>query len=84
MYREEGWMAGHYIDNHKKYECRDCEKQFIVGEKSIEDCPQGFPLCPYCGQSNVECISWTDDEMLQELSSDLGCLAIYLDTDMEN
>lgn len=84
MYREDGWMAGHYIDNHKKYECIDCGKQFIVGEKSIEDCLQGFPLCPYCGQSNVECISWTDDEMLQELSSDLGCLAIYLDTDIEN
>lgn len=79
MYREEGWMKGHYIDNHKKYECGDCERQFIVGEKLMEDCPPGFPLCPYCGQSNVECVSWTEDAQLRELSSEMGCLTISVD-----
>lgn len=77
MFRSKTWQKGHYIDNHRKYECRDCEKQFIVGEKLIEDCPPGFPCCPYCGQSNVECIVWTDDEELELLADEMGCLAIY-------
>lgn len=79
MYREDYWEKGHYIDNHKKYECLDCEKQFIIGEKLVADCPSGFPLCPYCGQSNVECVSWTEDNQLSELCSEMGCLAIYVD-----
>lgn len=81
MYREKGWAEGYYIDNHKKYECRDCEKQFIVGEKLIEDCPPGFPVCPYCGQSNIECVSWTEDDMLREIDSALGCLGIHVNID---
>lgn len=81
MYREKGWVEGYYIDNHKKYECRDCEKQFIAGEKLIEDCPPGFPVCPYCGQSNIECVSWTEDDMLREIDSALGCLAIRVNID---
>ena len=79
MYREDGWIEGHYIDNHKKYECMDCGRQFILGEKSLEDCPPCFPVCPYCGQSNIECIAWTEDDMLQELSSNLGCIAICVE-----
>lgn len=79
MYRDSGWMEGHYIDNHKKYECRDCGKQFIVGEKLIEDCPPGFLVCPYCGQCNVECVVWTEDSQLEELGDYMGCLAICVD-----
>lgn len=83
MYREDGWMKGYHIDNHRKYKCINCGKQFIVGEKSMEDCPPSYPCCPYCGQNNVELISWTDDGDLQEMSSNLGCLAIYLEEDHE-
>lgn len=79
MYREDGWVKGHYIDNHRKYECTDCGKQFIIGEKSLEDCTPAHPCCPYCGQIHVELISRTDDDDLQELSSDLGCLAICIE-----
>ena len=64
MYRNSWWAEGHYIDNHKKYECHDCGKQFIIGEKLLENCPPGFPVCPYCGQSNVECVVWTEDSQL--------------------
>lgn len=79
MYREESWVDGIHIDNHRKYECRDCGKQFIVGERLLEACPPGFPVCPYCGQSNVECIVWTEDDQLPELDSGMGCLAICVD-----
>jgi DNA-directed RNA polymerase subunit RPC12/RpoP len=83
MYRSDDWFEGYYIDNHKKYECMSCEKQFIVGEELLKDCPPRFPVCPYCGQSNVECVSWTEDDQLEELSSDLGCLAIHVQAGME-
>ena len=83
MYREDGWEKGFYIDNHKKYECRDCGKQFIVGEKLIEDCLPGFPICPYCGKNNVECTAWTEDDQLQELASNIGCIAIYINEDLK-
>lgn len=79
MYRSDDWVEGFYIDNHKKYECCNCEKEFIVGEELLNDCTPGFPVCPYCGQSSVECTSWTEDDQLEELSSDMGCLAIYVE-----
>lgn len=79
MYREEGWVEGHYIDNHVKYECMDCGKEFIVGEKLLEGCPPGFPACPYCGQAYVERIAWTEDDQLRDLGSEMGCLAICAD-----
>lgn len=80
MYRSDDWVEGFYIDNHKKYECNECGKQFLVGEELLKDCPPGFPVCPYCGQSNVECTSWTEDDQLEELSSDMGCLAISVES----
>ena len=43
MYREDEWTEGFYIDNHEKYECVDCGRQFIVGEKLRENSPPGFP-----------------------------------------
>lgn len=76
MYREAEWEKGYYVDNHKKYVCCDCERQFIIGEKQSEDCPPGFPVCPYCGQANVACVAWTEDDQLEELSSNLGCITI--------
>lgn len=79
MYRDGSWVKGHYIDNHKKYECLNCGKQFIIGEVLEKDCPPGFPVCPYCGQSNVECVTWTEDDRLQNLEAEMGCLAICID-----
>lgn len=79
MYREESWMEGHYIDNHKKYECQECGRQFIVGEELEKDCLPGFPVCPYCLQDNVECVVWTEDDQLAELQADMGCLAICVE-----
>lgn len=84
MYREDGWKEGFYIDNHEKYECIDCGRQFIVGEKLRENCPPRFPVCPYCGQSNVERMVWTEDNELQELDSCMGCLAIYVEEEVQH
>lgn len=82
MYREPNWSNGFYIDNHKKYKCHNCDKEFIVGERMLEDCQNGFPVCPYCGEADVECIVWTEEEQLSELAASLGCLAIYIDEDI--
>lgn len=78
MFRAESWEENRYIDNHKKYMCHNCGREFIVGEKLLEECPQYYPVCPYCGQNNVECTVWTEDDQLEELASDMGCLAIYV------
>jgi hypothetical protein len=76
MYREDSWQEGFYIDNHVKFECSDCRKQFIVGEKLLEG---RLPHCPYCGEVCGELVGWTKDEDLERLSGDIGCLAIYFD-----
>lgn len=78
MYREDSWVEGFYQDNMVKYECHDCGRTFIVGEEMKKECPPGFPLCPYCGQSNVEDIVCTTDENLEEMD-DLGCIGLYID-----
>ncbi|WP_313152089.1 hypothetical protein [Lacrimispora sp.] len=83
MYRSDDWFEGFYTDNHKKYECSDCSKEFIVGEELLKACKPGFPVCPYCGTPNVECVAWTEDDQLEELSSDMGCLAICVETETE-
>lgn len=83
MYRSDDWVDGFYIDNHEKYECMCCEKQFIVGEESLKGRETNKPKCPYCGASQVELTVWTEDDQLEELSSDLGCLAIHVQTGME-
>lgn len=76
MYREDGWMQGFYVDNHKKYKCISCEKEFIVGEELMKDCRPGYPCCPYCGKRSVQLIAETDDNMLQEIDNALGCVGI--------
>ena len=76
-YREDSWSKGFYIDNHMKYECLSCDKQFIMGEKLSENCSGGYPCCPYCEKKNIEKIVWTHDAMLEDLDSDMGCLAIH-------
>lgn len=78
MYREEYWEPGHYIVNHQKYNCPDCKKDFIVGKELLEECSQEVPVCPYCGENHAELTVWTEDDQLQELSSELGCLTICM------
>ena len=84
MYRSDEWAKGFYIDNHKKYECSDCLKEFIIGEELIKGCKPGFPVCPYCGSQDIELISWTEDNELEELDSDMGCLAIRVNKEESN
>jgi DNA-directed RNA polymerase subunit RPC12/RpoP len=81
MYRQEGWTKGHYMDNMIKYECHDCGRTFIVGEEMLKDCPPGYPVCPYCGQSNVEWTVWSDEETAERDCDVLGCLGLYIDTE---
>lgn len=69
----------HRIDIHKKFHCLSCGKDFIVGEKLLEDCKKGYPICPYCGAREPEYVVGTLEEQLEELESDMGCLAIYID-----
>ena len=79
MYRANTWSKGFYIDNHDKFYCLDCEKEFIVGRELLKRSNRETPICPYCGNAITELISWTEDDMLEELQSDLGCLGIYVD-----
>lgn len=84
MYREESWDNGHYIDNHVKYECVSCNNEFIVGEEILKRIGAERPKCPYCGASErmVNKVAWTEDDRLEELASDMGCLAIYIHKDI--
>lgn len=77
MVREESWKKGFYADNLIKYECKECNKQFIIGEEMLKDCPPNYPLCPYCGQNNVDKTAWTTDDDL--LDTELGCVGLYID-----
>lgn len=83
MFRRDTWEQGVYIDNHKKYECGDCHKQFIVGDESFKDCGNKSPICPYCGSWLTECTVWTLDEDLEELEDEMGCLAIRYENKAE-
>lgn len=79
MWRDSRWFEGCYIDIHKKFHCWSCGKDFIVGEKLLESCITGYPICPYCGGRNPECIAGTLEEQLEELADFMGRLAIYID-----
>lgn len=79
MWRQSYWQEGHYIDNHEKYNCLECGKDFIVGKKLLESCQPDYPICPYCGSKYVEGIVGTDEEQLEELADFMGCLGIYVD-----
>lgn len=79
MYREDTWANGFYIDNHDKYQCLNCDKTFIVGRELLKRANLKNPHCPYCESEMTQLVSCTEDDMLQELHSDLGCLGIYID-----
>lgn len=79
MYREDSWEKEFYIDNHDKFQCLDCNNQFIVGRELLKRANKENPICPYCGSHITEWISGTETEQLQELARDMGCLGIYID-----
>lgn len=65
--------AEEFEDNMTKYMCSDCGKQFILGDTATEGLPPGFPVCPYCGQSNVEWRVKVDAGDIENV----GCMAIW-------
>lgn len=81
MFREDTWSKGFYIDNHDKYLCLECGNSFIIGRKLMEMAGRKLPICPYCGSGLTENTAGTDDERLEELADELGCLGIYIDFD---
>lgn len=75
---------GLYAENHIKYECLDCQKEFIVGKETSEE--HGEKLhCPYCGSNNTEWESCTTDELLEEWESEgfIGCTWIHRSVEIE-
>lgn len=79
MFRNDTWAKEFYIDNHDKTHCFDCDGQFIVGRELLKRANKETPICPYCGSTITELVSGTEDDMLEELASNLGCLGIYID-----
>jgi hypothetical protein len=45
----------------------------------LKECPPGYPVCPYCGQINVEWTAMANEETAEEDCEVLGCLALYVD-----
>lgn len=81
MYSKPDWEKGYYLANLGKYECMCCHKEFILGMELVPREKDGYPCCPYCGSDWIELTAWTDDSRLEDLVSDLGCLAIGLSSD---
>jgi len=76
MFRKDYWLKGYYIDNHEKYECLSCKNEFIIGSNILRTSNRKTPICPYCGSIHTDSIVYTDDDELEELSNELGCLGI--------
>lgn len=83
MYRKDYWPVGHYADHIDKYECLECGNEFIVGRKMLEMSGRKKPICPYCGCELTDDQAGTDDERLEELADELGCLGLYFDNEEE-
>lgn len=81
MYRKNYWPVGHYADHIDKYECLECGNEFIVGRKMLEMSGRKKPICPYCGCELTDDQAGTDDERLEELADELGCLGLYFDNE---
>lgn len=83
MYRKDYWSVGHYADHIDKYECLECGNEFIVGRKMLEMSGRKKLICPYCGCELTDDQARTDDERLEELVDELGCLGLYFDNEEE-
>lgn len=83
MYRKDYWPVGYYADHIDKYECLKCRNEFIVGRKMLEMSRREKPICPYCGCNLTDDQAGTDDERLEELVEELGCLGLYYDNEAE-
>ena len=75
MYRHELWEEGFYMDTLEKYECLDCEKEFLIGKELSKGCKL---KCPYCGKRDVEMTAYSGEEQLETLADDMGCLGLYV------
>jgi len=60
-------------DDMTKYDCLDCGKQFVLGDRAVANCPTGFPICPYCGQNNIDGTVMAKAGEIDEM----GCMAIW-------
>lgn len=67
------WGNDHKACNLEKYECLECDKEFIVGAEMIGEIGV---QCPYCGFRHVDDTVGTNDEFLKDL--DLGCLNLIM------
>lgn len=83
MWRSSNWAEGFYIDIHEKYHCFLCSKDFIAGKELMKSSSKGAPFCPYCGHGGAEVVVSTEEDQLEELADDLGCLGIYIDESEE-
>lgn len=61
----------------EKYDCHNCNKQFIVGTEFIDGAKIS---CPYCESKLVKKIVWTYDDDLKDM--DLGCLSLIRDMEL--
>jgi len=66
-------------DNLVKLECLNCCGEFIISEYTA--LKHGLNLdggchCPYCGETQTEWTSRTNEETREETHRDLGCLGI--------
>ena len=61
-------------DDLTKYECWDCENQFITGDRAVEKKPDRSLRCPYCGSKNIEGIVFAEAEEVDDMG--MGCLRI--------
>lgn len=70
MYQS-SWNPKYIIPDLAKYECRECESEFILSMKYANSKAR----CPYCQSKKIEAVVLLDDP--RQLA-ELGCMAISL------
>ena len=53
-----------------KYDCRECEKEFLVGAKDEAQSPP--KMCPFCGYDYIEDLSSTNPEEPPDWLEEMG------------
>ena len=66
-----------------KYQCNNCDKQFIVG--LVDDRATKPNRCPFCGSGSIEDVSFVEpDEDNYDWLFEMGCAGIHYDPDTED
>lgn len=66
------WNPNYYIDELVKWQCLECDKEFILSEYQVAH-SRGHIRCPYCISDAVEAyVALINQDTLEEL----GCMAI--------